>query len=204
MKKVASFALVLVTLLTLTATVWAQDPSGDVAVIQAAADAYLSSDIAPVISADALFENLNDGDTSNDPFIVSQNDNLVAINSAIEVDLTGQAVADSIGERLYSGIGGHADFMRGAAMARGASLETTEMTPSAPSSIVGSASESSPESSSRGFRPSGAPSSPDRIVRKKKSSAERRTTSPAPIGSHGPHSMDDDVMGESPWSRTAR
>jgi rhodanese-related sulfurtransferase len=71
MKKVASFALVLVTLLTLTATVWAQDPSGDVAVIQAAADAYLSSDKPPVISADALFENLNDGDTSNDPFIVS-------------------------------------------------------------------------------------------------------------------------------------
>ena len=43
----------------------------------------------------------------------------MAINSAIEVDLTGQAVADSIGEQLYSGIGGHADFMRGAAMARG-------------------------------------------------------------------------------------
>jgi rhodanese-related sulfurtransferase len=71
MKKVVGFALVLVTLLTLTATVWAQDPSGDVAVIQAAADAYLSSDKAPVISADALFENLNDGDTSNDPFVVS-------------------------------------------------------------------------------------------------------------------------------------
>jgi rhodanese-related sulfurtransferase len=71
MKKVVGFALVLVTLLTLTATVWAQDPSGDVAVIQAAADAYLSSDKKPVISADALFENLSDGDTSNDPFIVS-------------------------------------------------------------------------------------------------------------------------------------
>ena len=71
MKKVVGFALVLVTLLTLTATVWAQDPSGDVAVIQAAADGYLSSDKAPVISADALFENLNDGDTSNDPFVVS-------------------------------------------------------------------------------------------------------------------------------------
>jgi rhodanese-related sulfurtransferase len=71
MKKVVGFALVLVTLLTLTATVWAQDPSGDVAVIQAAADAYLSSGKKPVISADALFENLSDGDTSNDPFIVS-------------------------------------------------------------------------------------------------------------------------------------
>ena len=56
---------------------------------------------------------------TNDPRVISQHDNMVAINSAIEIDLTGQAVADSIGERLYSGIGGHADFMRGAAMARG-------------------------------------------------------------------------------------
>ncbi len=56
---------------------------------------------------------------TNDPRVIAQHDNIVAINSAIEVDLTGQAVADSIGERLYSGIGGHADFMRGAAMARG-------------------------------------------------------------------------------------
>jgi len=56
---------------------------------------------------------------TNDPRVISQHDNLVAINSAIEIDLTGQAVADSIGERLYSGIGGHADFMRGSAMARG-------------------------------------------------------------------------------------
>jgi acyl-CoA hydrolase len=55
---------------------------------------------------------------TNDPRIISQHDNIVAINSAIEVDLTGQAVADSIGEQLYSGIGGHADFMRGAEMAR--------------------------------------------------------------------------------------
>jgi acyl-CoA hydrolase/GNAT superfamily N-acetyltransferase len=56
---------------------------------------------------------------TNDPRVISQHDNIVAINSAIEVDLTGQAAADSIGERLYSGIGGHADFMRGAEMARG-------------------------------------------------------------------------------------
>ncbi len=55
---------------------------------------------------------------TNNPRVIAQHDNLVAINSAIEIDLTGQAVADSIGERLYSGIGGHADFMRGAAMAR--------------------------------------------------------------------------------------
>ncbi len=56
---------------------------------------------------------------TNDPRVIAKHDNLVAINSAIEVDLTGQAVADSIGEQLYSGIGGHADFMRGAALSRG-------------------------------------------------------------------------------------
>lgn len=54
----------------------------------------------------------------NDPRIICQHDKIVAINSAIEIDLTGQAVADSIGGQLYSGIGGHADFMRGSAMAK--------------------------------------------------------------------------------------
>jgi len=55
----------------------------------------------------------------NDPFIIAQNDRMVAINSAIEVDLTGQVCADSIGARLYSGVGGQLDFMRGAARSRG-------------------------------------------------------------------------------------
>jgi rhodanese-related sulfurtransferase len=55
----------------LASAVGAQEASGDFAVVQAAADVYLSSGMAPVISADALFENLNDGDESNDPFIVS-------------------------------------------------------------------------------------------------------------------------------------
>jgi acyl-CoA hydrolase len=54
----------------------------------------------------------------NDPFIISQNDNLVAINSAIEVDLTGQVCSDSIGEKVYSGFGGQVDFIRGAARSR--------------------------------------------------------------------------------------
>ena len=56
---------------------------------------------------------------TNNPFIISRHDGMVAINSALEVDLTGQVVADSLGQRLYSGLGGHADFMRGAALARG-------------------------------------------------------------------------------------
>jgi len=52
---------------------------------------------------------------TNDPFIISQNERMVAINSAIEVDITGQVCADSIGTQIYSGFGGQVDFMRGAA-----------------------------------------------------------------------------------------
>ena len=54
----------------------------------------------------------------NDPFVISQNDNVVAINSAIEIDITGQVVSDSVGNRLISGFGGQVDFMRGAARSR--------------------------------------------------------------------------------------
>jgi acyl-CoA hydrolase len=56
---------------------------------------------------------------TNDPFIVSRNDKQIAINSAIEVDLTGQVCADSIGYNFYSGIGGQVDFVRGAARSKG-------------------------------------------------------------------------------------
>lgn len=55
----------------------------------------------------------------NDPGIISQNPKVTAINSAIEVDLTGQVCADSIGTFQYSGIGGQMDFMRGASMSQG-------------------------------------------------------------------------------------
>jgi len=55
----------------------------------------------------------------NDPFVISQNDRMAAINSAIEVDLTGQVCADSIGHHFYSGVGGQIDFIRGAARSRG-------------------------------------------------------------------------------------
>lgn len=57
-------------------------------------------------------------DYTNDPFIVAQNENIVAINSALEVDLTGQVCSDSIGYRIYSGFGGQVDFIRGAARAK--------------------------------------------------------------------------------------
>jgi 4-hydroxybutyrate CoA-transferase len=55
----------------------------------------------------------------NDPFVIAQNDRQVAINSAIEVDLTGQVCADSIGPKLYSGIGGQLDFIYGASRSKG-------------------------------------------------------------------------------------
>jgi acetyl-CoA hydrolase len=55
----------------------------------------------------------------NDPFIISRNDMQIAINSAIELDLTGQICADSIGYSFYSGIGGQIDFVRGSARSKG-------------------------------------------------------------------------------------
>ena len=56
---------------------------------------------------------------TNDPWIIAQNPNVVSINSATEIDLTGQVCADSIGTRMYSGTGGQLDFVRGAKMSRG-------------------------------------------------------------------------------------
>jgi acetyl-CoA hydrolase len=56
---------------------------------------------------------------TNDPFTIARNNKMIAVNSAIEVDLTGQVVADSVGYRFYSGFGGQVDFMRGAAKSEG-------------------------------------------------------------------------------------
>lgn len=55
----------------------------------------------------------------NNPINIARNDRMVSVNSALEVDLTGQVAADSVGWRFYSGIGGQVDFVRGAAMSRG-------------------------------------------------------------------------------------
>lgn len=55
----------------------------------------------------------------NDPFVIAQNDNVVAVNSALEIDITGQVCADSIGLKPYSGFGGQVDFVRGAARSKG-------------------------------------------------------------------------------------
>ncbi len=68
----------------------------------------------------------------NDPFVIAQNERMVAINSAIEVDLTGQVCADSIGPKFFSGVGGQLDFIYGASRSKGgvpiiAMPSTTEM-----------------------------------------------------------------------------
>ena len=58
-------------------------------------------------------------DYVNDISIIKQNPKMVAINSAIEVDVTGQVCADSIGTKIYSGVGGQMDFIRGASLSEG-------------------------------------------------------------------------------------
>ena len=57
-------------------------------------------------------------DYTNNPLVIARHHNMVAINSVLEIDLTGQATAESIGKLFYSGIGGQADFMRGAVLSR--------------------------------------------------------------------------------------
>ncbi len=80
-----------------------------------------------VLGTQRLFDFLHDNPVvemhptayTNDPFVISQNDRMVAINSAIEVDITGQVCSDSIGTRFYSGFGGQTDYIRGASRSRG-------------------------------------------------------------------------------------
>jgi 4-hydroxybutyrate CoA-transferase len=79
-----------------------------------------------VLGSKALFDFIHNNpivefhpsDYVNDPFIIAQNDNMVAVNSAIAVDLTGQVCSDSIGDTVYSGFGGQVDFIRGASRAK--------------------------------------------------------------------------------------
>ncbi len=80
-----------------------------------------------ILGSKRLYEWVNDNpmielhrtEYVNDPFTVAQNERMVAINSAIEVDLTGQVCADSIGPKLYSGVGGQLDFIYGASRSKG-------------------------------------------------------------------------------------
>ena len=74
-----------------------------------------------------LYQYINDNpafafldiDYVNDPHVIRRNDKMISINSAIEIDITGQACADSIGTYQFSGVGGQMDFMRGAALSSG-------------------------------------------------------------------------------------
>jgi 4-hydroxybutyrate CoA-transferase len=80
-----------------------------------------------VLGTKAIFDFVNDNPIfefhptayTNDPGFIARNDKMVAINSALQVDLTGQVCSDSIGNRFYSGIGGQVDFLRGASRSRG-------------------------------------------------------------------------------------
>ncbi len=80
-----------------------------------------------VTGTKALFDFVDDNpnmaflpsDVTNDTNLLRKIDKLVAVNSALQIDLTGQVCADSLGHRIYSGIGGQMDFIRGAAMSRG-------------------------------------------------------------------------------------
>jgi acetyl-CoA hydrolase len=65
------------------------------------------------------FVEFGPSDYVNDPYVIAQNEQMVAINSAIAIDLTGQVCADSIGYDIYSGFGGQVDFIRGAARSKG-------------------------------------------------------------------------------------
>jgi acyl-CoA hydrolase/GNAT superfamily N-acetyltransferase len=110
-----------------------------------------------------LFDWMNDNksvemhpaDYTNDPSVICRNNSMVSINAALEVDLTGQAVADSLGQRFYTGLGGAADFIRGAAMAKNGkaiiALPSTLITPEGPRSRITSAlSEGADVVASRG------------------------------------------------------
>ncbi len=79
-----------------------------------------------VIGTDRLYEYVRENPLfdfqpnsfANDPFLVARNDNMVAINSAVEVDITGQVCSDSMGQQFFSGFGGQLDFIRGAARSK--------------------------------------------------------------------------------------
>ena len=80
-----------------------------------------------VIGSQRLYDFVDDNplvefhpcDRTNNTHLICKNDKVVAINSALEIDLSGQVCADSMGHRIYSGIGGQMDFVRGAALSRG-------------------------------------------------------------------------------------
>src|SRR5947199_5735473 len=76
-----------------------------------------SKELFDFVDNNPIFE-FHPSSYTNDPGLIARNDNMVAINSALQVDLTGQVCSDSIGTQFYSGIGGQVDFLRGASRSR--------------------------------------------------------------------------------------
>jgi acyl-CoA hydrolase len=80
-----------------------------------------------VLGSRLLFEYVNENPVfefhpcayTNNPFIISRNERMVAVNSTLQIDITGQVCSDSIGQYLYSGFGGQVDFIRGARHSKG-------------------------------------------------------------------------------------
>jgi acyl-CoA hydrolase len=80
-----------------------------------------------VMGTDQMYDEIDDnagwhfesGAYTNDPYVIAQNPKVAAINSALEIDLSGQICADTIGQRQFSGVGGQVDFVRGAQMSDG-------------------------------------------------------------------------------------
>ncbi len=91
-------------------------------------------------------------DYTNDPYVIGQNDKMVAVNSALEIDLTGQVCSDSLGYSFYSGIGGQVDFVRGASRSRGGRpvICLSSVAPDGSSTIVPVLSEGAGVVTSRG------------------------------------------------------
>jgi 4-hydroxybutyrate CoA-transferase len=101
-----------------------------------------------VMGSQELYDFVNDNpaviqleaDYVNSPHNIARNPKVVAINSAVEIDLTGQVCADSVGHHIISGVGGQMDFMRGAALSRGGKpiIALASRTGKGQSKIVGS------------------------------------------------------------------
>jgi len=80
--------------------------------------AYGSQKMYDFMNNNSIVE-VRGSDYTNNPFVIAKNPKMVSINSAIEVDITGQVCADSIGTRMFSGCGGQVDFVRGAVQSKG-------------------------------------------------------------------------------------
>jgi hypothetical protein len=98
-------------------TIEAEQPTGNTVILFGKVIDSETREEIPI--AQVLVENDRGTMRFNNPFVISQNDKMAAIDAALEVDLTGQVCSDSLGYLFYSGIGGQVDFIRGAARSKG-------------------------------------------------------------------------------------